>query len=854
MGRKQRISGITCAIENCSSTRRQNIRLFKLKRNNINYDNWVSNCNLKNSTLKCIEICEKHFEKKWFTKRGLKKNAIPTINLPDLPECDNDSSSMLTILSISNLSEIDEMENFQTLTPNRTPNHENLLSVLPAQNMDVDPDSFLSLQEVALLPEPDVYNTDIEQPPCNNCLRNIKNENYYRLKYFTLLKTIQSKDTQISELKRKCNNYLRKIKRSHLKLSSKHKQKTSIEDHINNSNIDENAKNICKMLLSTRSRNQKWPDEQKSIAQNIYYHSTRTYKYLRDSLNLNLPSISSLVRWQPIKFLSPGFNDCVLTRIKEKVNSMKLSCKQAILIFDEIHIKKELVYNIYLDQIDGFVDYGNQREDLLGKLVCCFMIRGLASNWKIVLSYFVSESAIESDKLFLLIKDNLDKCADLGLNIRAVVCDQGPNNRKAFNMLGLSIERPFFYHQDKYIAGIFDVPHLIKSVRNTLLKNDLKCPDGLVSWSILVELFKLERNAVTKSCPKLKYKHIYPNNFDKMRVNYATQIFSRSVAAGLKTAVQLKQILPPNEDTAISTYKFIEKFNNLFDCLNSKTKFDKNQYRCSLIAENQIDHYINYMIEYISGISIVHTENVTNKRRKTVVYCFKGLLQTLQVSKIILKENIGIEYILTSRFNQDPIENLFAQIRAANGNNQNPSVYQFNHNIARLTTVKILTQFSDISNCEADLDICLLETEENLIKQTVQNDDTILETSTNDIEDADNDISEVNENFFCLDGPLEEASMRYYVGYVACKQIRKLKCSDCEHMFVKINDILEAPSEYLIANKNYCEENNFGMLKAPTDLFFNICKEQIHIFNRIFAEQACIKNLKEHILKNALLI
>lgn len=74
-------------------------------------------------------------------------------------------------------------------------------------------------------------------------------------------------------------------------------------------------------------------------------------------------------------------------------------------------------------------------------------------------------------------------------------------------MLGLSIERPIFSHKNQEIVGIFDAPHLIKSVRNTLLKTD-NCPDGLVSWKIIIELYNLEKNSITKCCPKLTYKHI----------------------------------------------------------------------------------------------------------------------------------------------------------------------------------------------------------------------------------------------------------------------------------------------------------------------------------------------------------
>lgn len=840
-------SGIKCAIENCGLSRRQNVRLFKLLAHHKKYNDWVLNCRLKDSTNKNIVICEKHFEKKYFTKRGLSKYAVPTLNLFENKKNDSDSDiSMVTILSVEDLSEIednsiatdviistDNLRQFQATSENMSQT-----SLVESQNNICSTNVDMTLEDITCLPEPASamhIESDIEPPPCNTCLQNIKNENYYRLNYNKLLKTVQSKDREIRELKKKCNNYSRKFKRT--KVSIK-KSKPNINDDINKLPIDENAKNFCKMLTISRFKNQKWPEEQKIIAQNIFYRSSSSYKYLRESLNFNLPSKSSLIRWQPVKYLSPGFNNNALMKIKEKLSVMSSDSKQAVLLFDEIHIRSDLIYNIYSDQIDGFVDYGKDREAEIGKLICCFMIRGLSANWKFVLSYYVSQNSISADRLFLLIQENLSKCFELGVKIKSMVCDQGPNNRKCLNMFGITIERPYFLYNDAEMACIYDVPHLIKSVRNTLMKSDIKTPDGLVSWNIILELYNLEVNSITKCCPKITAKHIYPNNFEKMRVKLATQIFSRSVVAGIKTAIQLNKISSCNKEIACSTYKFIEKIDKLFDCLNSKTKYEKNPFRCAFITNNEVDTYLEFMVNYISNTALVN---------KTTVYCFKGLIQSIRaiqtVSKNILWENIGIEYILTSRYNQDPVENLFAQIRAANGNNRNPSVHEFNHNIAKITTVKILSPFSNISNCENDTDE-VLETMGNL------RDESNEEVNTNSIEiDHVDDISDISENFFNLDVPLQEASMRYFVGYVACKILRKIKCSRCENIFIKTDEILEAPSEYLISNKNYGDENNFCKLKAPTDYYFKISKEQIYLFSRMFSERAEMKDLKKNIVQ-----
>jgi hypothetical protein len=42
-----------------------------------------------------------------------------------------------------------------------------------------------------------------------------------------------------------------------------------------------------------------------------------------------------------------------------------------------------------------------------------------------------------------------------------------------------------------------------------------------------------------RAAPKLTEKHIHPNNFAKMRVKYATQVFSPTVAAAICTYVSV---------------------------------------------------------------------------------------------------------------------------------------------------------------------------------------------------------------------------------------------------------------------------------------------------------------------------
>lgn len=53
------------------------------------------------------------------------------------------------------------------------------------------------------------------------------------------------------------------------------------------------------------------------------------------------------------------------------------------------------------------------------------------------------------------------------------------------------------------------------------------------------------------------------------------------------------------------------------------------------------------------------------------IFSINGLIQTtrgiLSLSEEMFQENSNILYILTSRFNQDPLENVFSYVRAKGG-------------------------------------------------------------------------------------------------------------------------------------------------------------------------------------------
>lgn len=107
-----------------------------------------------------------------------------------------------------------------------------------------------------------------------------------------------------------------------------------------------------------------------------------------------------------------------------------------------------------------------------------------------------------------------------------------------------------------------------------ILIGQIKTRDGTANWEHVRDLYLLDKDAAARAT-KLTEKHVFPDSFDKMSVCLATQVFSHTVSAAMKTAVSLGQ-LPVS---AAETAAFLEKLNNIFDSMNSKSRFDHNPYR-----------------------------------------------------------------------------------------------------------------------------------------------------------------------------------------------------------------------------------------------------------------------------------
>ncbi|GFR93590.1 transposable element P transposase [Elysia marginata] len=136
-------------------------------------------------------------------------------------------------------------------------------------------------------------------------------------------------------------------------------------------------------------------------------------------------------------------------------------------------LKCSLNYNVERDYVEGLEDFGMAcgRTEKAANHSTAFMARGLLAKWKQPFGYFLSHSTIKPAILHRVLMTAIEKLKSIDLTVKAVICDQGSNNCSVFRSLGVTPEKPYFQHLESEVLVIFDPPHLLKNIRNNLMKH-----------------------------------------------------------------------------------------------------------------------------------------------------------------------------------------------------------------------------------------------------------------------------------------------------------------------------------------------------------------------------------------------
>lgn len=347
------------------------------------------------------------------------------------------------------------------------------------------------------------------------------------------------------------------------------------------------------------------------------------------------------------------------------------------------------------------------------------------------------------------------------------------------------------------------------------MKNYFVFENKVTSWEHLETFYLHDKQYSTRAAPKLTDSHLKPSPFEKMKVKYATQVLSATVSAGMNLYIRFG-VLPA---AAVGTSELIDRFDKLFDILNSSSFNCSKMYNRAFKNDDFQKEFLSDCREFFKSVKVIDKNNkdVTNS-----IKCIKGWGITIKSFELLWEKvmEVGFKYLLSRRLNQDALENLFGKIRQQNGNCINPTPIQFQRTFRKLLCLDILNSGSE--NCQGDPDKVLLNFTD-FPKSSAEDQISVETLTTVTVTDTDYQNLDI----------LEQNFMRYVCGYLIKKCLSVHKCETCEGYAKSITQ-LDDSTFYCYLRSYDNRSDTFGKLYMPHNNFVHLISHLDSAFRERF--------------------
>jgi len=238
--------------------------------------------------------------------------------------------------------------------------------------------------------------------------------------------------------------------------------------------------------LKSGKRQIRWHPMMIKWCLNLKLMSSSAYSALRNSGALTLPSERTLRDYT--HFIKPdvGFSNEVDLHLLKEAKLLSFRERYVCLIFDEVKIKEDLVYDKNSGEMIGFSNIGDINNCLeafqrdceddtqkpqLATHMLVFMVSGIASKLNYPYAQFPCTS-LSGDQLYSLVWGCIRRLEGIGFKVVATTCDGASCNRKFIKVHGETGElvyktkNPYSDDESRSLFFLSDAPHLIKTVRN----------------------------------------------------------------------------------------------------------------------------------------------------------------------------------------------------------------------------------------------------------------------------------------------------------------------------------------------------------------------------------------------------
>ena len=429
-----------------------------------------------------------------------------------------------------------------------------------------------------------------------------------------------------------------------------------------------------------------------------------------------------------------------------------------------------------------------------------FMIVGLKKSIPYVVRA-VPEITIYGTWLEGLISETITSLHEVGFTVRLVTSDNHSTNVLAFNLLLKQYDSDMYNHYIHHhtkpnhkIYLLFDTVHLLKNIRNNLLNckrfvfpsfdfdgflDQLHVESGEVDWRLFYNIYEKDESLQgnLRQAFKLSYSALHPGH-NKQSLPLALSIFHTSTSAAIRS------YYPEREDAA----SFLHLIDTWWVMVNSKQKYNSNNKlgNAAIIG----DQKPKFLRAFADWLEEWHENQIPSCEKYTLTAQTKSaLVVTLRATASLIEDLLleGYEYVLTARFQTDPLELRFSKYRQMNGG-------------------RFLIGLRELLNSERILATrSLLKEDIKVWEENLQPNNDLAEN----FHKLEIDVKEIEAEI--LESQLSEESYQaavYVAGYVAKKLIERSHCNIC------ISILKASPND--LSHTEYLRNMSRGGLIIPS--------------------------------------
>lgn len=478
---------------------------------------------------------------------------------------------------------------------------------------------------------------DLNHSSCNKCEAlhaQIKEERHLQLKTRLNSEIEQyKKDKTIAKLSEKASQQSAEIsvfKSRIANLEIALKQITLKAEQLQNNVLssmnaepnNERNREIVNCLVNGIIPTKKYPQNVRQFALCLHYHSPRAYEYLRNTFDNHLPHEATMRKWYLNSDINckPGITSKSLEYLTKKVKEKKglLVCS---VCFDEMAIRKQIMWSHSLKKMLGYVSYGSDDVDdpLIAKEAIVFMVSGVNEKFRIPAAYHFVNS-LDANKKSELVKAVLRELIKTGAKISSITFDGHPTNKKVCALLGANLNtfselfQPYFVLDGQKIFLFYDVCHTEKLVRGQFDKKGTLFDENnhQVKWQYIMHLIKFSQERGFSHTHKLNQSHLEWRR-RPMNVRIAVETLSKSTADSIEflRSNGYKEFVD-----ASATIRFILLFDRIFDVFNTKVPNENQNLLKRPLDPSNKDVVFNLFEDAISYIHNLSFREETGEKKK----------------------------------------------------------------------------------------------------------------------------------------------------------------------------------------------------------------------------------------------